>query len=497
MFKKVLVLGGGSAGLIAAMTFRRHFPGVQVVVVRSPEIGVIGVGESTTPNVPDYFLRHLGIPARRFYELVQPTWKLGVHFLWGPRQSFDYSFELSYDQRDARLQRPFGYYCRNEMGEFSLGNSLMRANKCFARSRNGGGPDITKGHAFHLENHNLVSGLEVFAREMGVEFIDGKMQHVERGPQGVAAIVLEDGQRHAADFFIDASGFRSELLGGVYQEPYISFSNSLFNDRAILGSWQRTDEPILPYTTAETMDAGWAWQIEHEHVINRGYVFCSSFISEEAAREEFARKNPKAKIADRVVKFRTGRYARGWVDNVVAIGNACGFVEPLEATSLMMICWQCEFIRELTKHVGITPTVREMYNTHFALSWDEIRDFLALHFWANNRLDTPYWRHCQQNTDVSGIADLLRFYKENGPTGFLRYHIRNPAAQFGVEGYLVMLVGNRVPFDAVYEPTAAEWEIVQQRRMAHHQEAVTGLDVREGLAFIRHPHWQWNTEQTV
>ena len=127
-------------------------------------------------------------------------------------------------------------------------------------------------------------GLEVFARERGIEVMDGKIQHVERGPAGIAALVLEDGQRLEADFFIDASGFRSELLGRVLEEPYISFSDSLFNDRAVVGSWQRTDEPTLPYTTAETMDAGWCWRIDHEKEINRGYVYCSSAISDDEAR---------------------------------------------------------------------------------------------------------------------------------------------------------------------------------------------------------------------
>src|SRR4030095_17204289 len=119
--------------------------------------------------------------------------------------------------------------------------------------------------------------------------------------------------------------------------PFVDFSNALFCDRAVIGGWARSTEPILPYTTCETMDAGWCWQIEHEQFINRGYVYGSRFLDEDAARTEFLRKNPKIANEPRVVKFRSGRYARSWVGNVVAIGNASGFVEPLEATALGVI----------------------------------------------------------------------------------------------------------------------------------------------------------------
>ena len=127
-----------------------------------------------------------------------------------------------------------------------------------------------------------------------------------------------------ADLFIDASGFRAELLGRAMAEPWISYENSLFCDRAVIGGWERSTEPIQPYTTAEAMDAGWCWRIDHETFINRGYVYSSRFISDDEARAEFLRKNPKAPADARVVKFRSGRFARPWVGNVIGIGNAAG-----------------------------------------------------------------------------------------------------------------------------------------------------------------------------
>src|SRR5207244_1117453 len=158
----------------------------------------------------------------------------------------------------------------------------------------------------------------------------------EAGPAGLAALITEGAERIVADLYVDASGFRSELLGRTLGEAFISYEDSLFCDRAVIGGWARTTEPIKPYTLAETMDAGWCWQIEHEHWINRGYVYSSKFLSDDAALRELLTKNPQVSSEPRVVKFRTGRYARNWVQNVVGIGNAVGFVEPLEATSLQV-----------------------------------------------------------------------------------------------------------------------------------------------------------------
>jgi len=490
----VLVLGGGSAGLLAAMTIKRRLPEISVRVLRSPEIGVIGVGESTTPNLPYHLFEYLGLNIRRFYELAKPTWKMGIHFIWGPRKTFEYTFEPQLDVRMPQLPRPNGYYCDDDFRCVNLQNALMSQRKAFARQENGPGPHIPPGHAFHLENVTLVAALEVYCRELGVEIMNGEMEGAVRGPNGVSELILKDGQRLSADFFIDASGFRSELLGRTLEEPFISFSNSLFNDRAVVGSWERTDEPILPYTTAETMDAGWCWRIDHEHIINRGYVHCSTAISEEEARSEFSRKNPKAKLVDRVVKFRSGRYRRGWVENVMGVGNACGFVEPLESTALMVICGQCQNFAELIKYVGPSPSVQSLFNADWAATWDEIRDFLTLHFWPNTLLDTPYWLHCRHDADVSRLKGLLEFYEENGPTGYMRYLLGNTGSSFGVEGFLTMFVGNQLPYRNRHVPTDQERQIVNSQRAAYSMQAQNGLDVKEALSYIRHPNWRWNRE---
>ena len=495
MIQDILVVGSGSAGLIAALSIKRKIPQLNVRIVRSPEIGVIGVGEGTTPNFPVHLFDYLGISRKRFYELAGPTWKLGIKFLWGPRGRFDYSFAPQLDSQWSDLPKPHGYYCDEEFSSNHLSTALMREDKVFPRQANGC-PDIQPWHAFHIENKLFVDMLEQVSRDAGVEIIDGKVIGADRGPQGITAVHLEDGRRMEADFFIDASGFRSELLGRTLQEPFVSFDKTLFCDRAVVGGWERTDEPILPYTTAETMDSGWAWQIEHERHINRGYVYASEFISDDDAAAEFMRKNPKVPESLRVVKFRSGCYKRLWVDNVLAVGNAGGFVEPLEATALMIVCSHCKTFVDFLRHSSLepTPTMRHLYNDLVADTWTDIRDFLGLHYKLNTLLDTPFWKHCVADTDLTGIGEMLEFYAENGPTGFCRYRMPTSQSDFGIEGYFTMLVGNQAPYRKRHPASAQERTIWDNHRREQIALAKTGLDVKEALAYVRHPGWEWFAE---
>lgn len=494
----ILVVGSGSAGLIAALSLKRKIPLLDVTIVRSPDIGVIGVGEGTTPNFPAYLFDDLGISRRHFYELAEPTWKLGIRFLWGSRGRFDYAFSPQLDSQWTDLPMPHGFYCDRDFSHNNLAAALMREDRVFARQPNGC-PDIEPWHAFHIENEKFVSVLETICREAGVAFIDGKVTGAERGPAGIAAVLLDDGRRLAADFFVDSSGFRSELLGKTLEEPFRSFGKTLFCDRAVVGGWDRADEPILPYTTAEQMDCGWCWQIEHERHINRGYVYCSEMISDEQAAEEFLRKNPKAPKSPRIVKFRSGCYRRMWVDNVVTIGNAGGFVEPLEATALMIVCSHCKTFVDFLRHSMLepTPTFRDLYNDQTAATWADIRDFLGLHYKANTAMDTPFWRRCRAETDLGGIAPLLEFYEANGPTGFCRYRMPTSQSDFGIEGYFTMLVGNQWPYRKRHQPTPRELAVWDAHRRDNRERAAAGLTVKEALAYVRDPRWRWFGEMSA
>lgn len=498
MIQHVLVLGGGSAGLIAAVSLRIKVPGLRVTMLRSPAIGIIGVGEGTTPNFPAHLFDYLGIRKKHFFEMVRPTWKLGIRFLWGERGRFDYSFDQQCDSTTPGLGKPNGFYCHEDFDSASLPAALMRRDKVFRR-REDGSPDIQGWHAFHMENELLVDALERVALEVGVEIVDGDMREARRSANGeVKSLLLDDGRVLEADFFVDASGFRSELIGKVLAEPFVDFSSSLFCDRALAAGWERPEgETILPYTTAEAMEAGWAWQIEHERHVNRGYVFSSREISDDQACAEFLRKNPLIRREPRLVKFRSGCHRGQWVENVVAIGNAGGFVEPLEATALMIVCGNVQMLIEmLIRSEGEPgPSMRDLFNRMTERSWLDIRDFLALHYKLNSVGSSPFWEKCREDTDVSRVQDLLDFYRENGPTGFCRYFIEGAQKNdFGLEGYLVMLVGNKVPYRNAGRVGQREMQVWQNKRAAWQAEASRGLGVNEALEYVHHPNWSWDSD---
>ena len=488
MIRSILILGGGSAGLIAAVTLKRRLPGLEVRVLRSPELGIIGVGEGTTVSFPKLFFDFLKLQPKSFYELADPTWKLGVRFLWGPRKQFYYAFGYESQHRYPDLARNNGFYASEANDTTPIPGPLsayMYHGKAFPKLSDGR-PQIHNNHAYHIENKRLVTWLESTACALGVEIVDATVTP-ERNDQGIAALIDESGCRWTADLYIDASGFRSELLGRTFNEPYINYGNTLFCDRAVIAGWPRGNEPILPYTTAETMNAGWCWQIEHEHFINRGYVYSSNFISDDDALEEFRRKNPSLATEPRIVKFRSGRYVRNWVGNVVAVGNSVGFVEPLEATALQIICVQISSLADslIDCVCEPTPTLIGHYNRFSAQAWDDIRDFLAVHYAFNTRLDTPFWVACRNDTQLHGAQPLVDFYRENGPSVVYGPQLLHSSNSFGMDGYLTLLLGQNVPHEKPYHCPPKEGELWRNRTAKWHHDAQRGLTVKESLTSIR------------
>ncbi len=490
----IVVLGAGSAGLMAALTLKRKLPQLDVRVVRSKQIGVIGVGEATTAAFPRHFFEYLKMKPQNFYAEANPTWKMGIRFVWGPEHDFFYTFSFEFEKRLPELTRNNGFYYDPEQPWLGSSSAYMAHNRVFPR-RPDGLPQFHNNHAFHIENITFVGWLENRCREEGVAITEATVT-AEPGPDGVGALITETGERITGDLYIDASGFRSELLGRLLNEPFISYADSLFNDRAVIGGWNRAPgEAIFSYTIAQSMNCGWCWQIDHDQVIHRGYVYSSSWISDEDARAEFLAKNPKANPAETsLVKFRSGRYRRNWVGNVVGIGNSAGFVEPLESTALQVICVETSTLADslIDSLCDPPPTIVDLYNQYNGAQWDDIRNFLAVHFKFNTRIDSPYWRHCRENVALHGAEPIVEFYRENGPSVVAGTTLVHPANSFKMDGFLALLVGQQVPHQKMYDAPPAEREFWRERRAKLAQEALTqGMTSEEALAALRRPGLKW------
>jgi tryptophan halogenase len=491
MIQKVLVLGGGSAGFMSALALKVKIPSLEVTVVRSRDIGIIGVGEGSTTGLTRFLHQFLVVNPKKLHEQAEPIWKLGLKFLWGPRPSFNYSFGPGLDLRVEPLRKRVAYYCDENMDEAELYSALMAQDRAFPRDPSGR-MAMHPNFAYHIENERFVAFLENYAAAIGVHIVEDTVDQVAHDDRGIASLIFKSGQTRVADLYVDCSGFASLLLGKTLGEPFVSFKNSLFNDRALVGGWTRDGEAIKPYTTCETMDSGWCWQIEHESRINRGYVYCSSFISDEQAEREFRAKNPKVGPT-RVVRFVTGYYRSNWVKNVVAIGNASGFVEPLEATALSVIATQARLLvgALIDSDLQLRPTQAAAYSELNRRQWESIRSFIAIHFRFNTRLDTPYWRECREKCDLAGAQPFVEFYRENGPSGYWGQLQLEPFDQFGTAGYVALLTGMKVPHRAVHVPSETEKKAWAEHCRRTREAAARAYDVETALKLIRSSKWQW------
>lgn len=493
--RKVLILGGGSAGFLVGLALRRKLPEIDVTIVRSPEIKIIGVGEGTSMQVPEFFHHFLEVDPAAFFEQVNPIWKLGVHYVWGTRPYFNYAFGTQLDAHESGFSKPVGYYCQDDIRYTDINSSLITERRVFERNPNGS-PIIPYQVAYHLENTQLVEFLETFARSLGIAIEEETMCDTVQDDHGITSLTMKSGRSMTADLYVDCSGFRSALLSKTLGVPFRDFRSTLFCDGAILGTWQRDQgEPIQAYTTIETMEAGWSWRTDHEDRVNRGYVYSSDFITKDEAEAEFTAKNPGIKIMGQV-GFSTGCYARSWEKNVLAIGNASGFVEPLEATSLGAICADCvAMVAALRINGGrITESLRNVYNRRASAQWEAVRYNLGAHFKYNRRIDTPFWKRCQEETDIGWAQALEDFYRENGPGRLFRKDWIPPPELFDFDGFLHMLVGQQVPYKTAWKMPEAERKLWKRRQSHFRDRAKKAMTVEEALEALRHPSWKWNQE---
>lgn len=493
--ERICVLGGGSAGYLSAVTLKRLLPGRQVTAVFSPQKPVIGVGEATTAYLPVFLHQLLKLARRRFYAEVQPSWKLGIRFEWGPPDvsHFNYPFGFELSERVDPLRKRAAYYCLAKGGYPGPFSALMDKGLSHCVVHEGHYGLIDQPFGYHIPNKRFLAYLDGIAREFGVEFVEGGVVDVRQDDTGdVRSLTLDDGRELTADLFVDCSGFDSMLLSKTCGERFVSYGDTLLCDTAIVGEHDR-DGTIRPYTTAETMDHGWCWRIELPEKVTLGYVHASQFCSPEEATREMREKKPELGDDLRVIKFPSGRYENYWSGNVVAIGNASGFVEPLESTALHVIAEQlvttCATL--LDSDYRIEPPARDAANEQFRQTWDSLRDFLAVHYKFNGRLDTPFWQHCREKIPLGDAQPLADLYRKIGPHTACKALVpKDNVVQF--EGYLALLMGQHVATNCTSlldDRDLRDWEVIQNHVS---QQVSQALPVREALKVVSSPAWNWD-----
>ncbi|WP_051234797.1 tryptophan halogenase family protein [Marinimicrobium agarilyticum] len=419
--QKVLIVGGGTAGWMTANLMLAAWAdqGVQVSLVESPDVGIIGVGEGSTPVLKRFFTM-AGIPEREWMPACNATYKAGIRFIgWSSRpgyESYFHPFFSTFDEHPIRtfLSDADRHRCNQASGvhpdPYFLTSQLAN-DKLSPRPGLGQLKDQID-YGYHFDSGLLGEFLRKQAVKKGLRYIRDHVEVVERGRDGaISQITTRASGALSADLYVDCTGFSGLLIKEALGERLISFKNNLFNDSAMaVQTPMDTNAPIAPETRSEALSAGWVWNIPLFNRYGNGYVYSSDFISRDAAETEFRAHLGllEADVAVRHLSMPVGRIENHWKHNCVAIGLSQGFIEPLEATALMTVQLSIEnIISFLSRAPDINQSLRETYNANVNNVIEGIRDYIVAHFMMNSRSDTDYWRSCRNDSQPSEALDSL------------------------------------------------------------------------------------------
>lgn len=437
--RHITIVGGGSTGWLAAAILNHrlqwgfaHPEAVRITVIESPEIPTVGVGEATIPAIR-HTLEALEVSEAEFVARTQATFKIGVRFDgWhapggGKPASFFHPFtggvQVAGRNPTASLLAygvPEDVGIDPQVGNV-VGHGVAVAQAMKSPRRAGDRPyQGVLGYAYHVDAGLFAGFMREVSLARGVEHVRDTVIGVERGEAGtIAALELSERGRWPVELVIDCSGFRGLLINEALEEPFVSFAPYLFNDRAVaVQVAQDADAPIFPATTSTAMGSGWRWRIPLQSRVGTGYVFSSAFIDEDAAIEELlASIGDARRVAEpRTLKMRVGRSRRSWVGNCVALGLASGFVEPLESTGIQFVDFACRRLLQCLPSTDLEPGPIAKFNAQMDALYEEIRDFLGLHFTLGDRDDTPYWRAMRDEVKRSDrLEECLAIWRHSLP----------------------------------------------------------------------------------
>jgi 2-polyprenyl-6-methoxyphenol hydroxylase-like FAD-dependent oxidoreductase len=424
--RRVLIVGGGTAGWMCAALMNHAWSpqGVEIALLESDAIGIIGVGEGSTPKMRRFFQR-LGIEEHEWMPVCNGTYKCGIRFLrWSTRpgyESYYHPFFTASDDLSIRafyqnlVLRQHGVAADANPDSFFLSNWVAKKRRAPLPSAKF---PWQSDYAYHFDARLIGEFLRDWSTARGVRHIVDTVTAVNLDESGaIASVDATRSGRVEADLFVDCTGFAGVLSGKALGVPFEHYTSFLFNDRAVAMPTALEDPRSLPSETVSTaLDAGWAWKIPLTNRYGNGYVYSSQFIDESTAERELRRHIGclDERVEARHLKMRVGRLSHSWEKNCVAIGLAQGFIEPLEATALMIVQETVEqFIAALERDAWGSRH-RDEFNAKIALVYDSIRDYIYMHYKLNTRSDTPYWIAARENEVISDSAAEILDVWENG-----------------------------------------------------------------------------------
>jgi tryptophan 7-halogenase len=424
--RKIIIVGGGTAGWMAAAALSRIKAGrdVDILLVESEQIGTVGVGEATIPPFLD-FNKLLEVDEREMLAAVQGSFKLGIQFVnWGklgdsyihPFGNYGYQMEgISFHHvwhkfRQSGDQRPIQVFNMETMaahfGRFARTEDYQREDL----------PPVN--YAYHIDAGRYARFLRDYAEKRGVTRKEGKVADVAvNGENGfVQSITLDDGTLYEGDLFIDCSGFRGLLIEQTLKTGYEDWTHYLPCDRAVALPCLREDgSPPPPYTRATAHSAGWQWQVPLQHRNGNGHVYCSQYMSDDEAHDILVKNIAGKPGADpNYLRFTTGRRKKFWNKNVVALGLSAGFMEPLESTSIHLINTGINKLIALISLDGITQAQEDAFNRLTGKEYARIRDFLILHYNSTTRSDSEFWNYCRTMPVPDSLTEKVELFRMNG-----------------------------------------------------------------------------------
>lgn len=430
--RKIVIVGGGTAGWMAAAPLARLLCGdarrrCEVVLVESPDIGTIGVGEATLPPIRAYN-ETLGIDGADFIRQTKASFKLGIEFKdWGRLGHRFFhgfgDFGPAIANRSSwaywlRLQRAGGM---PSYEEWSTATVMARGNRFQLPQGEQPSAANAYSYAFHFDAGLYAAYLRDYAMARGAQRIEGTIVDVELRPEDgfVAAVTLRDGRRIDGDLFIDCSGFRGLLIGGVMNSAFEDWSHWLPVNSAQAVPCARV-EPLTPYTVSAAKAAGWTWRIPLQHRTGNGHVYCNAYTTDdEATRVLLQGLDGPALDPPRQLRFTTGRRREAWVKNVVAIGLSSGFLEPLESTSIQLIMDGVGRLIELLPKRDCQPSLAAEFNRRMARQYESIRDFIILHYKLTQRDDSAFWRYCAAMPIPDSLQHQIELFRTSGRVAIL------------------------------------------------------------------------------